>query len=84
MLHARHIVHKDIKPQNILMMADSSVKIADMGISISVANSDTKSVTVSKVGTPLYTSPEVLKRQPFDFKVDIWALGCLLYYMTCL
>jgi len=36
------------------------------------------------VGTPLYTSPEVLKRQPFDFKVDMWALGCLLYYMACL
>jgi serine/threonine protein kinase len=37
-----------------------------------------------KVGTPLYTSPEVLKKQPFDFKVDMWALGCLLYYMACL
>ena len=55
-----------------------------MGISVSVANSESKSVSVSKVGTPLYTSPEVLKRQPFDFKVDIWALGCLLYYMACL
>ena len=84
MLHAKSIVHKDIKPQNILMMEDGSVKIADMGISISVANSESKSVSVSKVGTPLYTSPEVLRRQPFDFKVDIWALGCLLYYMACL
>ena len=66
------------------MMEDKTVKIADMGISVSVANSESKSVSVSKVGTPLYTSPEVLKRQPFDFKVDIWALGCLLYYMACL
>ena len=66
------------------MMEDMSVKIADMGISISVANSESKSVSVSKLGTPLYTAPEVLRRQPFDFKVDIWALGCLLYYMACL
>ena len=44
------------------MMDDSSVKIADMGISISVANVDSKSMSVSKLGTPLYTSPEVLRK----------------------
>ena len=55
-----------------------------MGISVSVANSATQSMSISKMGTPLYTSPEVLKRQPYDYKVDIWALGCLLHYMACL
>ena len=55
-----------------------------MGISVSVANSATQSMSICKVGTPLYTSPEVVKRQPYDFKVDIWALGCLLHYMACL
>ena len=62
MLHARNIVHKDIKPQNILMMEDQSVRIADMGISVSVTNTTSHTVSVSKVGTPLYTAPEVLKR----------------------
>ena len=55
-----------------------------MGISVSVANLATHSMSISKVGTPLYTSPEVIKRQPFDFKIDIWSLGCLLHYMACL
>ena len=55
-----------------------------MGISVSVANSATQSMSISKMGTPLYTSPEVLRRQPYDYKVDIWALGCLLHYMACL
>ena len=55
-----------------------------MGISVSVANSATQSMSICKVGTPLYTSPEVLKRQPYDFKIDIWALGCLLHYLACL
>lgn len=54
-----------------------------MGISKSVANSSNKLVTVSKVGTPLYISPEQIKKQPFNFKVDIWALGCLLHYLAC-
>ena len=39
---------------------------------------------VSKIGTPIYTSPEVLRKQPFDYKIDIWALGCLLHYLCCL
>lgn len=54
-----------------------------MGISRSVANSNGV-ISISKVGTPLYTSPEQIKKQPFNFKVDIWALGCLLYYLACL
>ena len=44
------------------MMEDMTVRIADMGISVSVANSESKSVSVSKLGTPLYTAPEVLRR----------------------
>lgn len=41
-------------------------------------------MNVSKIGTPMYSPPELVRRLPFDFKVDIWALGCLLYYMACL
>jgi len=54
-----------------------------MGISKSVAYSSNRLVSVSKVGTPLYISPEQIKKHPFNFKVDIWALGCLLHYLAC-
>jgi NIMA (never in mitosis gene a)-related kinase len=55
-----------------------------MGISKSVANHSNHSLSLSKVGTPLYITPEQIKQQPFNFKVDIWALGCLLHYLACL
>ncbi len=38
----------------------------------------------TRVGTPLYLSPELVKQQPYDFKVDVWATGCVLYHVTCL
>lgn len=38
----------------------------------------------TRVGTPLYLSPELIKQQPYDFKVDIWAMGCVLYHVACL
>lgn len=60
-LHEKKIIHRDIKLQNVLVMADGSFKIADMGISKSVANVSNRSLSISKVGTPLYTSPEQLR-----------------------
>ena len=38
----------------------------------------------TRVGTPLYLSPELVKQQPYDYKVDIWAAGCVLYHMACM
>jgi len=83
LLHERNIIHKDIKPQNILLMHDGAVKIVDFGIS-QTFSATLGSNTVSKAGTPLYQAPEVIKRQPFDQKVDMWALGCVIYFMASL
>jgi len=38
----------------------------------------------SRVGTPLYLSPELIKQKPYDFKVDLWAVGCSLYHLSAL
>ena len=81
-LHQRNILHRDIKPQNILLMGGGKDKIADFGIS--KAMSGGLGLNVSKIGTPIYTSPEVLRKQPFDFKIDIWALGCMIHYIASL
>jgi serine/threonine protein kinase len=53
-----------------------------MGISRNIQG--TSSLFISKMGTPLYLSPEIIRKQPFDFKVDMWGLGCMLHYLACL
>lgn len=77
-LHNNSIMHRDIKPHNILITSQGTFKIADLGISRNL-NSQTSTLHISKIGTPLYAAPEMLRKQPYDFKIDMWALGCLLY-----
>jgi serine/threonine protein kinase len=72
----------DIKPQNILFMKDKTVKLADFGLSSQMSSSSGFN-QVYKGGTPLYEAPELILSKPYDPKVDMWALGCVLYYMAC-
>ena len=73
-LHAQKIIHRDIKPDNILWTSAGRVKIADFDISTQVVGART--LQRSCVGTPHYTAPEVLMLEPYSAKADIWSLGC--------
>ena len=75
--HAQGVVHRDIKPGNILLGRDGSIKIADFGI----AEMMTSVAGGSKMvfGTPGYIAPEVLKGHPYGPAVDLFALGAILY-----
>eukprot|EP00826_Nyctotherus_ovalis_P034540 TRINITY_DN2889_c0_g4_i4.p1 TRINITY_DN2889_c0_g4~~TRINITY_DN2889_c0_g4_i4.p1 ORF type:complete len:592 (+),score=135.20 TRINITY_DN2889_c0_g4_i4:225-2000(+) len=81
-LHAHNIIHRDIKCLNIFLTEKRTIKIGDLGVSKIVASSAAMQGT--RVGTPLYLSPELVKQQPYDFKVDVWAMGCVLYHIICL
>jgi len=74
-LHANHILHRDIKPQNILLHCGIP-KIADLGFAIK-AEFPTKDRFI--IGSPLYMSPEALLNKEYSQKGDIWALGVTMY-----
>ncbi|CAD8046596.1 unnamed protein product [Paramecium primaurelia] len=71
------IIHRDIKPANI-MIHDGEFKITDFGFAKQV-DSHIDAIMNSLVGTPLYMSPQILKRQSYTSKCDIWSLGLILY-----
>ncbi|ELU14949.1 hypothetical protein CAPTEDRAFT_150354 [Capitella teleta] len=76
-LHSHRILHRDMKPQNILLAKQGSVKLCDFGFAR--AMSINTLVLTSIKGTPLYMSPELVEEKPYDHTADLWALGCILY-----
>ena len=79
--HALGIVHRDIKPQNILIGADGVAKVTDFGI----ARSDvmtSMTATGAVMGSPHYMSPEQSRGEDVDRRSDVYSLGCMLYQMV--
>ena len=81
-IHCRRIVHRDIKPQNLFLGSDGSIKIGDFGVSRILSSSRDLATTV--VGSPGYLSPELCKGEPYGEKADIWAMGVTLSELCAL
>ncbi|KAH0793634.1 CAMK family protein kinase [Histomonas meleagridis] len=81
-IHDRKILHRDLKPQNVFLMKDGTIKLGDFGIARPLEN--TYELCATKCGTPGYSSPEVFSGEPYGSKADIWSLGCILYELCCL
>lgn len=81
-MHERRIMHRDLKPANIFLTLNGTVKVGDLGLGREMSEHTVEAH--SKVGTPLYMSPEVLRGDGYDFRSDIWSVGCLLYELAML
>ena len=81
-LHTHNIIHRDIKCLNLFITKDLHIKIGDLGVS--AFSSGGENFHYTRVGTPLYISPELVKQKPYDYKTDIWSFGCSLYHLACL
>lgn len=77
------MIHRDLKPSNILLAStaeQTTLKLADFGYARVLGETDLASTSC---GTPLYMAPEVFLNRPYDYKADLWSVGCILYEMVC-
>jgi len=80
-LHDHMVCHRDIKPENLLVINKQdtkSLKLADFGLAVSVTEP-----LFTVCGTPTYVAPEILAETGYGVKVDVWAIGVIMYILLC-
>jgi eukaryotic-like serine/threonine-protein kinase len=80
--HARGLVHRDVKPQNLLLREDGTLKVADFGIARSGSGSATITQAGTLLGTAAYMAPEVVQGEPATAASDVYSLGAVLYELV--
>ena len=79
--HAAKVLHRDVKPENIMIRSDGVVKLMDFGISHMV-DLERLTVTGQLLGSPAYMAPEHVEGRPIDFRTDVFAAGIVLYQLA--
>jgi serine/threonine protein kinase len=81
--HQGGLVHRDVKPQNVMLTGDGAVKVLDFGVAALVDQSTISRITRTgqPIGTPAYMAPEQLRGRSATARTDLYALGCVLYEM---
>jgi serine/threonine protein kinase len=80
-IHSKKVMHRNLKPAKIVLMADGSVKIDDFGLS-KILEQTERAPTI--VGTPIFDSWEMAQKQRYSYSTDLWCIGCILYKTAAL
>merc|ERR1719440_669093 len=81
-MHDKHVLHRDLKSQNLFLTSSDRLRVGDFGISKVLES--TAAFAKTAIGTPYYLSPEICQEKPYSFGSDVWALGCVLYELAAL
>ena len=81
-MHEQRVLHRDIKSQNCFLLGNGRVVLGDFGISKALPQAGMAAFARTQIGTPLMMSPEILSNQKYDWKSDVWAMGCLAYELA--
>ena len=79
--HSKKMIHRDVKPGNILLTQVGKIKLTDFGLAKTLA---VEEICQTFLGTPLYMCPEVLKGMSYSYKADIWSCGVVMYELMAL
>ena len=81
-IHSQKLIHRDLKPANIFLTKNLKVKIGDFGIAKQLTTYNEYAKT--QCGTMLYMAPEIINGEKYNYKVDSWSLGCIIYELCTL
>src|SRR6516165_6302863 len=79
--HSVGIIHRDVKPENVMIRKDGVLKLMDFGIA-QVIDLQRMTVTGQLLGSPAYMAPELIEGKPLDFRTDVFAVGIMLYQLA--